>query len=177
MHTAFFAAASEPSGLGTLGINGQAFLIQLVTFLLFFVVLEKLAMKPLLKRLNARRRVVDDGVTLGLELQEQKAHLDEEIAKALQAARSEADQILEEGRKSASMAIKEAETNARIKVEAILADGAERVKEDISRARSELEDDIASLVGDVSEAVIGEELTSSHDTSFIKKTIREQLSA
>lgn len=177
MYMAFFAAASEPSGLGTLGINGQAFLIQLVTFLLFFVVLEKLAMKPLLKRLNARRKVVDDGVTLGLELQEQKAHLDEEVAKALQSAREEADRILEEGRKVASTAIKDAEAAAHKKVEAILADASDRVREDVERARAGLEDEIAALVGDVAEAVIGEELTPAHDTSFIKKSIREQLSA
>ena len=175
MHMTFFAASGEPSGLGTLGINGQAFLIQLVTFLLFFVVLEKLAMKPLLKRLNARRKVVDDGVTLGLELQKQKAHLDEEITKALQTAREEADRIIDEGKKTATQAIKEAETSARTKAEGILEEAGKRVKEDMARARVDLEDDITALIGDVAEAVIGDELTEAHNTAFIKKTVREQL--
>lgn len=176
MYMGLFAATSEPSGAGALGINGQAFLIQLVTFLLFFVVLEKLAIKPLLKRLNARRVVVDDGVKLGLELQQQKAHLDEDIAKALEAARAEADRILDEGRQVATKSIKDAETAAREKAERIIAEAGERLKEDAARARAEMEDEIAALVGDVAEAVVGTELTAARDSVFIKKTVREQLS-
>jgi len=53
------------SGLGALGISGQAFLIQLVTFLLAFLVLRQWAFKPIVRLLRERRETIDRGVHLG----------------------------------------------------------------------------------------------------------------
>ena len=172
-----FGATGEASGLQALGVNGQAFLVQLVTFLLFFFILEKFAIKPILKRLNARRQVIDDGVKLGLELEKQKAHLDEQIAAALQNARTEADRIIEEGKKSARKTVEDAEAAAKEKAEHIMDDAFERAKNDARRARAALEEEVAALVGEVAEAVVGRSFDGAADSSAIKKAVKEQLQA
>lgn len=170
-------AATEASGLGSLGINIQAFLVQLVTFLLFIFILEKVAIKPLLRRLEARRKVVDDGVLLGLKMQQANEALQQKIDAALQEARAEADRIIEEGRKAAQALGKEVEAAARQKAERLLADANERIKDDAARARAALEQEVAALVGDVAEAVIGQKLTTTQDQNRIKQAIKEQVAA
>ena len=64
------------SGLGALGINASAFVIQLITFILVFLVLRQWAFKPILKILNERRETIEKGVKLGQEMAEEKKLLE-----------------------------------------------------------------------------------------------------
>lgn len=167
--------ASGDTGLSALGINLEAYLVQLATFVLFLVLLEKFAIKPLIKRLEARRKLINDGVVLGQEMQLEKENLQLRVEEALQSARQEADKIIEEGRKTAEEIAKRIEDSARDKAERIVSEASLRLKEDAIRARAALEDDVAALVSDVAEAVIGKSMTSAMDTSQIKQAIKEQV--
>ena len=82
------------SGLGALGVDGKAFLIQLITFVLAFFVLKRYAFKPISKVLNERRDTIEKGVKLGEEMQKERAKLDAQVEKALHEARQEADRLL-----------------------------------------------------------------------------------
>ena len=84
------------SGLGSLGIDGKAFVIQLVTFLLAFWVLKHWAFGPIVKLMEQRRKTIEDGVSLGEQMRKDKAPLEDQVAKELAKARTEADGILAE---------------------------------------------------------------------------------
>src|SRR4051794_40964544 len=99
-HT-IFAAESNASGIGALGVDGKAFVIQLITFLLAFWVLKRYAFTPILKVMEQRRQTIDSGVKLGEEMKQKQAELDSQIAKSLQEARREADGIIAEARNAA----------------------------------------------------------------------------
>ena len=69
-------AADDSSGIGALGVDSKALVIQLVTFLLAFLVLQKFAFKPIIKMMDARRQTIEDGVALGEKMKQDQAKLE-----------------------------------------------------------------------------------------------------
>jgi len=166
--------ADSSSGIGALGINGKAFIIQLITFVLAFMVLQHWAFKPIVKLMDRRRKTIEDGVLLGEQMRKDKAALEAKVAEELAKARSEADGIIAEANTAAKQAIREAEDQARQKAAGILAEASERIETETKRARKKLESDIVSLVSDATEAIIGEKVDATKDAQLIDRVLEEQ---
>lgn len=175
MFTGF--GAEESSGIGALGVNGSALLIQLITFLLAYFVLRKYAFKPILKILADRRQTIETGLTLGEELQKERDELERKVKTALSTARKQADTIVAEAQDAAREAIRAAETKASEKADGILADAHTRAEQDIVRMRTALEAELVGLVSDATEAIIDEKLDSKKDAALISRSLKEQQAA
>lgn len=166
-------AAEETSGLGALGVDGKAFLIQLITFLLAFLVLKRFAFKPILKVLDQRRETIDKGVRLGEQMQKEKAELDDKVAQALHDARSEADKIIADAQSAGRQAMQDAEEAARTKADGMIVQAGERIKQDTALARKKLEKDVAGLVSEATEAILREKIDGKKDAALIDKALKE----
>ncbi len=166
--------ADSGSGLGALGIDGRAFLIQIVTFLLAFLVLQHFAFKPIVKLMDQRRKTIEEGVELGEQMKKDKAALDAKVADELAKARASADGIIAEANESARQAIRDAEENAGKKADAIVKEGQDRAVNEMTRARKQLESQIVGWVSDATEAIIGEKVDAKKDAAIIDRVIKEQ---
>src|SRR5580704_11336522 len=82
------------SGLSALGVDGRAFLIQLITFILAYLVLRKWAFGPIIKILRERRETIENGVKLGEQMKKEEAEMEAKVEKALHDARAKADEII-----------------------------------------------------------------------------------
>ncbi len=173
MNLNLFASESS-SGIGALGVDGIAFLIQLTTFVLVFLVLRKFAFKPIIKVLNERRETIESGVKLGEEMQKENEKLDAKIAKILQDTRSEADAIINDAQEAARQTVREAEDKAREKASGILKEAESRIEQDTARARQQLEKELVGLVSDATEAIIGEKVDAKKDAQLIDRALKEQ---
>jgi F-type H+-transporting ATPase subunit b len=161
------------SGIGALGVDGQAFLIQLITFVLVILILRRWAVKPILKILNERRETIEKGVKLGEQLQKDQAALEAKIAAELHKTRAQADKIIAEAQVAGRQAIQEAEEAARTKAEGLITQASERIKQDTALARKRLEKDVASLVSEATEAIIHEKVDAKKDASLIDRALKE----
>lgn len=171
--TTFASEAESASGLGTLGISLSSFLIQLVTFVLAYLVLRKWAFGPILAVLNRRRETIESGVKLGEEMRKEKAALDKKVASELQAARTKADGILAEADATARDTIREAEEKAQEKAAVIVEEGKARGEQEVARARKELESELVSLISDATETIIGEKVDAKKDSALIDRALKE----
>lgn len=167
----------DSSVFSALGISGQAFLIQLATFLVAFLVLRQWAFKPVLKMLDERRKRIEDGLKLGEQMEADKAKLDEDVARALHKARAEADGIVGAADASAKQTVQAAEDTARKRADDIVADAHEQIKQATRRERKRLEREIVGLVSEVSEAIIHEKVDSQKDAALIDRALKERTSA
>ena len=165
------------SGLGALGVSGSAFIIQLITFILVFLVLRKWAFKPILRVLNERREVIEKGVELGQQMQKEQAQMEERVAETLHKARDEADTIISSAQQSARQVVQEAEEAARTKAEGLVNQAGERIKQDTARAWKNVEKDLAGLVSEATEAIIGEKIDTKKDAVLIDKALKEHKAA
>jgi F-type H+-transporting ATPase subunit b len=176
-HITYAADSSSSSGLGALGIDGKAFIIQLVTFLLAFWVLKRWAFGPIIKIMEQRRKTIEDGVALGEQMRKDKAALEAQVEKTIAKARTEADGIIAEADDMARQAIREAEEAAQQKAAIIVKEGEERASAEMVRARKKLENQIVGWVSDATEAIIGEKVDASKDAAIIDRVLKEQKTA
>ena len=167
--------ADDSSIFGALGISGQAFLIQLVTFLLAFLILRKWAFKPILKILEERRKRIEDGLKLGEAMESEKVKLDETVAAELHKARTHADKVISEAEAQAKKNIQESEDTAKKRADEIIQNAKEQIKQLSVQEKKRLEKEIIGLVSDVSEAVIQEKVDSEKDARLIDKVLKEQV--
>jgi len=173
----YAADTSSSSGLGSLGIDGKAFIIQLVTFLLAFWVLQHWAFKPILKIMDQRRKTIEDGVTLGEQMKQEKAALQAKVEETIAKARTEADGIIAGANDTARQAIRDAEEKAQEKASIIVKEGEERASAEMVRARKKLEGQIVGWVSDATEAIIGEKVDAKKDTDIVDRFLKEQKTA
>lgn len=166
-----FAAETE-SGIAALGVDLKALLLQILTFVIVFLLLKRFALDKIVAALDQRRTTIDQGVELGQEMSRQKQALDQDVQKILQHARLEADKIIASSHNEAAALIKAAEATASHKVEVMLADAHSRIDEDIQHARRGLEKDIIGLVAEATEVLIEEKLDSQKDVSLVQKVLQ-----
>ena len=165
------------SGLGSLGIDGEAFVIQLVTFVIAFWVLQRYAFKPILKVLNRRRETIESGVKLGEQMQKERVALEASVAEALHKARRDADTILAAANEAARESIRDAETKARAKADSIINEAKERTAQDVKRARKELEQELVGLISEATEVIIDEKVDAKKDAELINRALKERQAA
>jgi F-type H+-transporting ATPase subunit b len=167
----------DDSIFGALGISLQAFIIQLITFLIAFLVLRQWAFKPILKVLDERRQRIEDGLKLGEAMEAEKAKLDETVTAELHKARTQADRIVSTAETEAKQTVQTAEETARKRADEIVASAKEQIKHETARERKRLEREIVGLVSDVSEAVIQEKVDAHKDAQLIDRALRERPTA
>ena len=174
IHAVTQFGAEGSGGIGALGVDGKAFVIQLITFLLAFWVLKRYAFTPIITLMEERHKTIEDGVRLGEKMKQDEAKLqatiDEEIAKA----RKEADSIVSAANETSRDTVREAEVKAQAKAAGILKDAEERIKTDTARARKKLEGELVGLISDATEAIIGEKVDAKKDAELIDKALQEQ---
>lgn len=169
--------ADSSSGLGALGIDGKAFIIQIVTFLLAFWVLRRWAFGPIVRLMEQRRKTIAEGVHLGEKMQKEEAELEQKVAAALHEARSKADGIVSDAQAEAKQTIQEAEDKAREKADAIVESAKDRIAQEQSRARRALESEVVGLISDATEAIIDEKVDAKKDSQLIDKALRGRQTA
>jgi F-type H+-transporting ATPase subunit b len=169
--------ADSSSGLGALGIDGKALVIQLITFVLAFLALQHWAFKPIVKMMERRRETIEQGVHLGEQMQKEQAALEEKVAQALHDARSQADDIVATAHTQARQTIQEAEDKATEKADGIIASAQDRIAQDTARARKQLEHEVVSLVSEATEAIIDEKVDAKKDAALIDKALKGQRQA
>jgi len=162
------------SGIGALGFSASAFIIQVITFILVFLVLRKWAFKPIIKMLNERRELIENGVTLGQEMALEKKQLEAKIDKALHDTRIKADEILSAAQQDAREVIAAAEESAKVKAEQIIVGAESRIKQDTAKAWKDLQKDLAALVSEATEAIIKEKVDTKKDIELIDKALAER---
>lgn len=164
---------SESEGIAALGIDPWAILAQAITFLVLFLVIKKFALGKIVNTLETRRKTIDKGVLLGIEMEKQKEHLDEEVEKLLHQARQDADKIIAGGQAEAATILHQAEADAQQKAATLLADAQNRINENIERAKNELQKEMVDLVAEATGALIREKVTAKRDAAIIEKILKE----
>lgn len=174
IHLFFAAEAESASGPAALGIHLGTLVIQLITLALVFVLLNKFAFGPIVKKLEERRKVIDDGVKMGQALAKERAKLEAEVVKVMRDARTEADKIIGNGQKEAREIIREAEKTGQRKVDTMLTDAEARINEETEQAKRKLEKEIVGMVSEATEAIVEEKVDPVKDAKLIDKALKGQ---
>lgn len=172
MITTISQFADSSSGIGALGIDVKALVIQLITFVLAYLVLRKWAFGPVIAAMQRRRETIETGVKLGEAMQKEKAKLEAQVAEKLHDARTQADAIVAEAEATARDTIREGEEKAAEKAAVIVREGKERGEQEVARARKALEAELVGLISDATETIIGEKVDAKKDANLIDQALK-----
>lgn len=168
----YFAATEHAEESGILGFSVQAFIIQIITFILVFILLKKFAFNRIVAMLDQRHKVIDEGVRHGQQMKQEREKFEKETGKIAREARHQADEIISDAQKEARDIIREAEKAASKKSEIILKDAEARINEESEQAKRRLEKDVANLVSEATEAIVEEKVDAKKDAELIDKAIK-----
>jgi F-type H+-transporting ATPase subunit b len=136
------------------------------------VVLQRWAFKPIVKVMERRRETIEKGVHLGEQMKKEQAELEEKVAKTLHEARSQADGIVANAHALARQTVSDAEDKAGVKADGIIAAAQDRIAQDTTRARKQLEHDVVNLISEATEAIIDEKVDAKKDAALIDKALK-----
>ncbi len=165
---------ASTSGLAALGVSWSALVIQLITFVLGFLLIKKYAVKPIMKILDDRRQKIEQGLELSEVMIKQEKELKIKVDNLLHQARQEADQMIADASSEAQSLVKKAENDANKRGELLIEEAKERIKLETSRAKKELESEILSLIGQTTGALLRQKLNQEEDNRFIKRLLQEE---
>lgn len=169
------AEEESTEGIAALGLDPFAILAQALTFLVLFFVVKKFAMDGIISNLDKRHKDINRGLHLTAEMDKQKAELDERVEKALKAARKDADAIIAEAHAESGNIVRAAEESASRKADEILRAAEGKIERDITEARRGLRVEMASLVSEATEAVLGQKLDAGTDRKLVEDYLSEAM--
>lgn len=167
-------AAEASGGLASLGLDVQAFLFQLITFVIVFLILRQFVLKKVLASLDARRKAVEDSLEHAAQTEKKLKNVEGEITAMLGEARKQADDIIAASHKEAASSIEAAEAKATKRAEQIIAEAKAQMDNEVTKARADLKAETAKLVAVATQKIIGHKLDAKTDAELITKALKEE---
>jgi len=170
----FAAAATEAESdnlFSALGIDFRLLIVQLISFLILYLLLKKFVFPYLFKTLDERQKVIDNSVKAAKQA-EKAAQKSEEATKAeREKAQKEAADIITLAQKESAAMISEAETRADKKAEHLIAQAHARVESDVADAKTALKTEMKQLLVDATEQIIATKLDPKKDAALIESAL------
>lgn len=150
-----------------LGINPGYLLVQIIAFVVIYVLLTRFIYDPLVNMLRARRERIAKGLEDAAIAANARRDAEAEAEKIRQAAQSEVQKVIEEGRQRGDEVAKQIEAQARQEADRILADARVRAQEERNAELAGLRGQVAAISMAVAQRLIGETLDQKRQQALV----------
>lgn len=165
--------ATEPSGLGKLGISPDIFIAQLVNFLIVLFVLWKFAYKPIMKTLDERSKRIEEGLKNAQTMEERLAALEMERTEVIKKAQAEATKVLEAAQADAEDRKKDMIEKAKREVERVVVNGKAQLKNEQEAMLREARKEMAEIAVAAAKKILSEGVDAKKASSLAEEVIRK----
>lgn len=153
--------------------NTMEMWVNIVAFVVLFVVLAKFAFPPITKMLDARADKIRESLERAEDTKVEAERLLEEYKVQMAEARAEAANVIEQGRKVAESMKAEIVGKAKDEAEAEKAKAIEAIKAEKAAAMAELRGEVADLSVAVAGKIIGSSLSKADHEALIDTYLAE----
>lgn len=147
------------------------FIWTILTFLLLLTVLAKFAWKPLLKMLKDREEMIRNSLYDAEKAQSELARLNFEGEEIINKARSEAQEILSQGKASAAKMKEDTLNDAKEKAKLITEDAQKQIQVEKEKAIAEIKGEVVNLSLSVAEKLIKKNLSREDNKALIDESL------
>lgn len=171
-------AAGESGGIVSdtalaFGINWPLFISQTVSFCIVAFLLQRFAYRPILRVLEERRQRVAESLANAEKIKAELAKTEQARKQVLDAANTQATQLIEEARATAARLLEQESQKAIATAEQIVAKAREAAQADHDRMLTELRREIGQLVVRTTAKVTGKVLTVDDQRRLIDDANKE----
>lgn len=161
-------AVQDQGLLASLGLNVQLFAFQLINFAIVLGIVWFLILKPLTKKLDERRKIIDESLDKAKEVETNLMMSEQKFNEIIKDAKNQASVIIQKSHDEAEKM--GAEMKEKTKKE--LSDLVEKTKKAIiaekEEMKAELRQETVQLVILTAEKILGEKLDDKKDEKFIR---------
>ena len=150
------------------------FLWNLLAFLILFLILKKIAWKPILKSLKEREDGIAGSLATAEKVKAEMAQLKNENEALLAKAREERALLLKEARDAKDKIIGEAKEQAKLEAGKIITDAHIAIEQQKMAALTDVKNQVGNLVIEVAEKILRRELANKGEQeNYIKQLSNE----
>lgn len=156
-----------------LGIQPQAILMQMINFVILFVVLGKLLYKPISNMLEKRRKEIEEGVNLTekMKIEDEKMTIKRE--KLMETARAEAHTLLVDAKAQSKEEEKNIVAAAHKEAQDIIQKAKLETEREHESLTAAIRSEAALLAGDMVRRMLAGGLSAEEQHKIIAKSIKE----
>ena len=165
-------ATQDPGLLASLGLNAQQFASQLLNFVVVLCIVWFLILKPLTKKLDERRKIIDKSLDHAKEVETNLMMSQQKFNETIAEAKNQSSALVQKAHEEAEKmgeAMKE-------KTKKELAEVIEKAKKTIAsekeQMKTELREETVALVIAVAEKILGEKIDTKKDEQFIRDILK-----
>lgn len=145
------------------------FVWTLVTFLILFFVLKKMAWKPMLTAISEREQNIEDAISKAEKVKLEMAQMASENEALLQKAREERAGMIKDAKETADKMVADAKDKAKAEYDRIVGDAQVAITQQKNAALTDVKNKVGSLVIEVSEKILRRELSNkAEQENYIK---------
>ena len=159
--------------LAKLGIDWKLLIAQAINFIVLLWVLKRYAYQPILRALEARTKMIQQGLADAALSQEKLASSVEEEKRIMVAAREEARDILVRAEASAKDRDAKMLTETKAKIDKMIADADAHLAEEKARLVREAKSELSELVVTATARVLGRTVDHAVDAKLVAEALEK----
>jgi F-type H+-transporting ATPase subunit b len=159
--------------MSSLGIDGWKLAVQIVAFLIFVVLLWRVALGPITKVLDERQQRIRESMEAAQKMQAELQATAVRNEEVLREARQESQQIITNAREAAEAAIARAREEAGKQAEEYLSRAEATLRAETEQARQQLRQEVADLAVTAATKIVRKELDPATQTRLIEESLAE----
>lgn len=167
------AGAGEESVFASLGLNVQQFAIQLFNFALIALIVWFMILKPLSKKLEERKKLIDDSLDKAKEIETNFLKSQTKYQGMLDSAKAEASTLIAASHTEAKDLAIRMKTEAKLEIESLVAQAKRKMASDREKMQEEIKNQVVEVVVVALEKILDEKMDSARDQKFIEETLKE----
>ncbi|HEY4036390.1 MAG TPA: F0F1 ATP synthase subunit B [Ktedonobacteraceae bacterium] len=167
----FADASAGGSALNALGINGLAFISQLISFIIVLVLLGKFVLPRILQTLDKRQAVIREGIENAEKAKEDLAAAAARAERIITDASRQGQEIIERATKNAEQVAHQIEEEARTRAEQISQQQIARIQQEVNRARQDLSREVVNLSIEAAGKVISRSMNTRDNRRLVEEFV------
>ena len=153
--------------------NTSMVVLTWITFVLLLAVLNKFALKPILKALEQREKQIEDAVAHADKIKEELDNLDQKRAEILEEAQQKSKELIAQSRKAAQEAAHVIEGKAKDEAKILLENARREIKNEQEKAYAKLREDSADIAVAIASKLIDEHLDKKKNEKLINRVLED----
>lgn len=162
---------SDEGVIASLGIQPGLFVFQLLNLGIVFAIVWFLILKPLTKKLEERRQIIDESLDNAKRLETEVKMAEARAQDIIDAAKSEANSVIGRASGEAVTAGEVMKQKAKKEIETLVVEAKKNIEQEKELARSELRQESATLVMAAVEKILQEKMDAKKDESYVRSVL------
>lgn len=164
--------AEEAGVLASLGINGKQIGIQFLNFVVVFVIVWFLILKPLTKKMEERRKLIDESLDRAKEIETNHKMSEVKFQEKLEEAKKEANAIIAGAQEEATRVQETMKQKTKDEVEALVLAAKKNIEIEKTEMQASLRKETVEIVVTAMEKVLGEKMDDKKDKKFVEDILK-----